>query len=467
MIGELKTAVDFRGKKILIMGLGLHGGGVGAARFFAGRGASLTITDLRTEKELQGSLAQLKNIRGISYVLGRHRKSDFLHADLIVKNPGVPPNSPYLLLGRKNHVPITTDVGIFLRQCPAPVIGVTGTRGKSTTCYLIARMLETFFKKNKAHHGRNIFLGGNIRTSVLGFIDEVKPRDIVVLELSSFQLDDIARDSWNVPNARKSPSIAVITNIMRDHLNWHGTMRSYIKAKTVIFAHQKKTDMLFANGSDKIIRKIAAAAPSQVIFPHLPENIQPIVDNNLGAHYRSSVALAIGVCRHLDVPIAIIRSILKNFHGLPGRQELIATIQGVRYINDTTATIPEASVAAITRFRALAKKARLILIAGGSDKKLAFSEMAGAIAQDTDHLILLPGTATERLRAELAKRKKSTGRISVQEAGSMKQAVSMARTLGAKGDYVLLSPGAASFGLFANEFDRGDQFVKAVKDMQN
>ena len=216
-----------------------------------------------------------------------------------------------------------------------------------------------------------------------------------------------------------------------------------------------------------IVKKIAGRAPSRVVFPRLPHTMQPVVDKNLGIHYRPSVALAIGVCRHLGVSDASIRSVLKNFYGLPGRQELVAAIKGVRYINDTTATIPEASIAAIKRFSILAKKARLILIAGGSDKKLIFSEMAEAIGRNVYHLILLPGTATERLRAELAKREKSTSRISVQEAGSMAQAVSMAHTLGAKGDYVLLSPGAASFGLFSNEFDRGDQFVEAVKGLQH
>ena len=135
---------DFTKKKILIMGLGLHGGGVGAARFFAKRGASVMITDLRSEAQLQPSLAKLKEFSGITYMLGKHRDSDFLQADLIVKNPGVPPASPYIKLARENGIPVTTDLGIFLRQCTAEIIGVTGTRGKSTTCFLIFRFLFYF-----------------------------------------------------------------------------------------------------------------------------------------------------------------------------------------------------------------------------------------------------------------------------------------------------------------------------------
>ena len=434
------------------MGLGLHGGGVGTVKFLVGRGARVIVTDLRTRAVLKPSLEQFKGLSGITYVLGKHRESDFLKSDLIVKNPGVPPTSPYLALARKHKIPVTTDIGIFFRECPGTIIGITGTRGKSTTAWLIWKFLKTRYTR--------VFLGGNIRKSVFDFLAQLKSDDLIVLELSSFQLQDIALD-------KISPPIAVVTNIMRDHLNWHATWQSYIKAKSVIFAYQGKDEMLFANKSDVIVKKMAAHTRSQVVFPRLPGNMQMVVDKNLGVHYRSSVALAIGVCRHLGVSDASIRSVLKNFHGLPGRQELVATIKGVRYINDTTATIPDASIAAIKRFRILAKKARLILIAGGSDKKLIFSEMAEVIGRNVDCLILLPGTATERLRAELAKKKKSTSRVSVQEAASMAQAVSMAYALSTKGDYVLLSPGAASFGLFVNEFDRGDQFVAAVKNLQN
>ena len=195
--------------------------------------------------------------------------------------------------------------------------------------------------------------------------------------------------------------------------------------------------------------------------------MQPVVDKNLGVHYRSSIALVIGVSAYMGVPGTLMRSVIKNFHGLPGRQELTATINGVRYINDTTATIPDASIAAIKRFRAVAKNTHVILIAGGSDKELLFSEMVEAIGRNVDHLILLPGTATALLLAALGKKKRSTTHVSVQKAESMAQAVAFAHALATKGDYILLSPGAASFGLFANEFDRGDKFVAAVKNLRS
>lgn len=460
---------DFCKKKVLIMGLGLHGGGVGTARFFADKGALLTITDMRTHDQLKKSIDVLKAYNGITYVLGRHRKSDFLHADLIIKNPGVPPTSPYLEFARRNRIPITTDMGIFFQLCPATIIGVTGTRGKSTTCVLIFKFLELFFAKNRRINGgnsRRVFLGGNIRTSVLDFIDTLTSHDVVVLELSSFQLDDLERDTWRDAASKKSPHIAVLTNILRDHLNWHADMKSYIAAKEVIFKYQAKHDILFTNGSDPIIKKITARAHGYVIFPRLAKKFIPIVDANLGYHYRSSVALAIAVAKYFKISSAIIASTLKKFNGLPGRQEHVGRINGIHFINDTTATIPDASIAAIKRFRSLANKNHLILIAGGSDKQLKFSEMADAIVRFVDHLILLPGTATRQLCDELAKKKNKSATCIAKQAQSMEQAVSMAILLAKKGDYILLSPGAASFGLFANEFDRGDKFTAAIKSLR-
>lgn len=455
---------DLKGKKVLIMGLGLHGGGVGTALFFAAQKADITITDLRTEQQLRFSLNKLNHLTRIRYVLGRHRKSDFIHADLIVKNPGVPPISPYLVLARKKNIPITSDIGIFLRASHALVIGITGTRGKSTTAYLIARFLEALFRSRKEDKARKIFLGGNIRTSVFDFVDKATKDDVVVLELSSFQLDDIATDSWyNAGRELRVPHIAILTNIMRDHLNWHGSMVQYIKAKSIIFAFQNKDDLLFANDSDVTVKKISNRAKSQIIFPHLPRGLESLVDRNLGIHYRTSVALAVGVAQYFGAPASLLKSILTATRGLPGRQEIVTVIQGITVVNDTTATIPDAAIAAITRFGSRVKDNHLILIAGGSDKNLLFTEMAQAIKKHVDCLILLPGSATEKLTKHLITKNRGDKIVTVQHATSMEMAVNLAFTFAQEGDWLVLSPGAASFGLFANEFDRGDAFIKAMQ----
>lgn len=427
------------------MGLGLHGGGTASARFFARAGASVTVTDLRKRRVLQESLKKLAPFKSIRYVLGRHRMKDFEDTDVIVKNPGIPPHSPYLKAAENKRIPIISDIGFFFMFAPARMIGVTGTRGKSTTAHLIWKFLSSIKKR--------VFLGGNIRTSVLDFMAGLFRRDIVVLELSSFQLKDMEY-------AKKSPSIGVITNVFRDHLNWHGSMHEYRKAKKVIFRFQKKHDCLFVGKSDAGARALARHAQSRISYPSLPKSFMNMVDRNLGMHYRDAAALAVAVGKHFRVPEKNMLNILRTFTGLEGRQEHIGVFSRIHFVNDTTSTVPEATIAAIKRFRKKAQGKKLILIVGGSDKGLGFNLLAAKIKKEVDHLILLPGTATEKLKKALRKEK---GVIAI-KADSMKKAVSTAKKIARKGDWVLLSPGAASFGLFANEFDRGRQFITAARN---
>lgn len=440
-------AINLKGKRVLVMGLGLHGGGVGTVKFLRSQGAKVTVTDLRPRSVLAPSLALLSPYRGVRYILGRHKKSDFLRSELVVKNPGVPPTSPYLAFALKKGIPVTSDVGIFFRLSPGRIIGVTGTRGKSTAAYLISKFLLKKFPR--------VHLAGNIRTSVFEILPAVRAGDWVVLELSSFQLEDLAREKF-------SPEIAVLTNIMPDHLNWHPSMRSYLKAKSAIFAFQKPYQLLFANPGDGTVRRMVRNAPSRVIFPRSPTKIGKIVEHNLGSHYRPSVILAVAVAKTLGVPSRDIIGVLERFRGLEGRGEEISRIRGVRFVNDTSATIPEAGIAALERFAKESPAGNIILIAGGSDKNLRFQEFARAIRSHVASLILLPGTATVKLRQTL-------GRVNpplVREVSSMREAVRAAAEAAKRGDIVLLSPGAASFGLFLNEFDRGAQFNACVERLK-
>lgn len=473
---NVRKGMVLREKRILVMGLGLHGGGAGTVEFLARHGAKIAVTDLRTARELAPTLKTLKYIKGIRYILGRHRVSDFRAADLIIKNPGVRRDNSYLQDAARHDVPTTSDVGIFFDLCPGRIIGITGTRGKSTTTYLIWRMLKTKF--------RRVHYGGNIRRSVLTLLPAIKKGDFIVLELSSFQLQDLEAE-------KKSPHIAVLTNLLRDHLNWHRDAREYREAKSAIFRWQKPSDYLFYNGEDAGVRRMASHARSRVMAaPPLAARLRAVIDQNLGAHYRISAGLAVAVARHFGVSDAAIEKTLRAFKGLEARQETIAVIRGIHFINDTTATTPDATIAAIKRFRALAgSRHKLILIAGGSDKKLDFTEIARAIRQSIDELIFLPGTATLQLKKELMKRHAQRVRPetinsflrddrhknvsldtadqeNIYDVTSMKDAVRVANKLAHKGDYIVLSPGAASFGLFLNEFDRGAQFVKAVKKLK-
>jgi len=435
------------------MGLGLQGGGVGTVKFLAREGAKITVTDLRPRQVLAPALKALRKIRGIRWVLGKHRSRDFVRADIVVKNPGVRPDNFYLKLARRHGIPVTSDIGIFFRHSPSTIIGVTGTRGKSTTAYLIWKFLK--------NGRRRVFLGGNIRTSVLEFLPRLRKDDLVVVELSSFQLADLASD-------KKSPSIAVCTNIYRDHLNWHKNFNDYLKAKSNIFKFQQPNDYLFINPEDDKLKKITRGAPGRIIAARLPRRLRKLVDEKLGQHYRPAVALATAVAEHLGISMASIRRELKAFRGLEGRQEEIAKIRGVHFINDTTATIPEATIAALKRFRKLARKKKLILIAGGTDKNLKFEELAGAIRRYADWLILLPGTATEKIKSQkFSSAPNKENKPPLLEVKNMKEAVATAYSLAQRGDYILLSPGAASFGLFLNEFDRGKQFVASVRQLIN
>ena len=497
----------FKDKKILIMGLGLHGGGVGAAKFFAKAGAKVVATDLRTKKQLRESIRKLKGLP-IKYVLGKHREEDFKNADLIIRNPAVPDESPYLKIARKHKVPIDTDIGIFFELLTAPksfspgsdpvdstgsdpgeqnhpiIIGITGTRGKSTTSALIYKFLKTKYP--------NTILAGNIRKSVLSELPkifrichpEAKPKDLInkectacmrfftplrlvqndnyrsfiVLELSSWQIEGLAKH-------KKSPHIAVITTIQPDHLNRYKEMKEYIEAKKGIFKFQKNNDFLFLNQNDEIIKNFANEAKSRTLFFRARE-ANKYQTNLLGTHNLSNIAAAVKVARHFEVGENAIKKVLKNFKGLEGRIQPIAIIKGVKYINDTTATTPDAAIAAInaiTNQYPLFSN-HLILIAGGADKNLDFKNLAKLITRKVKKLILLKGAATEKIKKELAA--SGLPPAASVEVNSMHKAVEIAYNVTKRGDIILLSPACASFGMFRHEFERGEKFNRAVSRLK-
>lgn len=461
---------DFKNKRVVVMGLGLHGGGVGVVKFLAKQRAKILVTDLKTRKELKESIDKLATakvaktgkIAKIQYVLGKHRVGDFKNSDLIIKNPGVPKDSKYLKIAKKNKVPIETDIGIFFELCPSKkIIGITGTKGKSTTATLIANLLTTKHR---------VVLAGNIRSSVLEELPKIDKNTVVVLELSSWQLEDLK------PH-KKSPPIAIITNIMQDHLNRYKGMGDYIKAKKLIFKFQKPEDILILNSDDKIVKKFAKNSRAKTIFyskkQAMPTGRQANKYLNqaklIWEHNLSNISAAIAVAKLFKISYPLIKRVLRNFKSIEGRLEFIKEINGVKYYNDTTATTPEATIAALKSFSQHCKK--IILIAGGTDKNLNFEELAKAILKQVKLLILLPGTATEKML------KKLKINLPAGEAGSQKlkiniilsknmtRAVKIANDAAQKGDIVLLSPGCASFGLFKHEFDRGERFLQCIKNL--
>lgn len=465
-----KFAELFQGKRVVVMGLGVHGGGLGAAKFFAEIGAQVIATDTKSSSELSSSLAELSAFKNIQYALGGHRKKDFQEADLIIKNPGVPDDSLFLNIARENKVAIDTDIGIFFNLSPAPIIGITGTKGKSTTATLTAELLKFRYP---------VVLAGNIRISALEVLHDITPDHWVVLELSSWQLEGLARH-------RKSPKIAVITNIGQDHLNRYSSFEDYVKAKKLIFNYQTNEDLLILNADCPDLREFPKEAESKVYFygkdlTKMPsyahgatikddwfiwqkEQVAPVEALELrGDHNLQNSLAAITVAKLLDIPNESIREKLGDFKPLSGRLEIVKNINGVVFINDTTATTPMATLKAI---QSLSNP--VILIAGGADKNLSYDELTEAIQKTVKAVILLPGTATEKIKSRLKdvlSKKTTDEKTAWYESENMEEAVSVAWRIAEQGDIILLSPAAASFGLFAHEFERGDAFVKSVNEL--
>lgn len=453
-----------RGLRVLILGLGRYpqGSGSSAARYFATHGAEVTVTDMKGERELAASVRRLGGL-GIRFVLGRHRLSDVDRADLVLRNPGVRRDSPMLARARAKGIEVTNDVIEFMRRTPATVVGVTGTRGKSTTSALVAAALEAA--------GRRVWLGGNIKVSPLSFADRVRPGDVVVLELSSWMLEEF-------PERQVAPHVAVMTNLLRDHLNTYDSMGEYGQAKAGIFAAQKESDVAILGRDQPFTRRVGRTVAGRRVWT----SARPIAEENAvflrggeivcredgketrvlsvssirlpGEHNAVNALSAVAAARAVGVPFPAIRRALRTFAGLPDRMETVRDFRGVRFVNDTTATTPDAAIAAL---RSLPPR-RAVLICGGTDKELEFGAMAREIRARAKSIVLLPGTATGKLKRALGRL-----RLPVREAGSMAEAVAEAASLAGRGDVVLLSPGAASFGLFVNEFDRGDRFREAVR----
>lgn len=457
---------DFKNKRVTVMGLGLLGGGVGATRFLCENGARVTVTDLKTQNELQESIQKLKGWK-INYVLGGHREKDFINADLIVYGPGIRANSPYLKIARENKVKLDTDIGIFFDYCPCPIIGVTGTKGKSTMATLAYELLKSKYKKT--------FLGGNIQKSVLEILPKLDKKSLVILELSSWQLEGLARH-------KKSPHMAVITNILPDHLNAYASFEKYFAAKKNIYKYQRSEDFLILNYDDKKLCRISRkSVKGNILYYSLDKNLRGaaarvknggifyknhficrIKDLKIkGEHNLRHILGALTVASRYSISLPKIRHVILNFKGISGRLEKIAEKNGIEYINDTTATNPDAVTEALKTIGGENLRKKITLICGGVDKNLdSYRQLAKYIKKFVKNIILLPGTATEKLKKELVLLKINAPII---ETDSMKMAVEKAVTCAVKGDAVMLSPGAASFNLFKNEFDRGNQFVESVK----
>jgi len=426
----------FGGKKITIMGLGLLGRAVGDAEFFAAAGAELIVTDLKSEAELASSITRLKKFSNITYHLGGHRLEDFEDRDMIMRANNVPLDSAFIAHARGCGIPIEMDASLFAKLAGATLVGVTGTRGKSTTTHLIYEMAKAT--------GLKPLLGGNERgIATLQLLEETNHNSLVIMELDSWQLQGFEE-------SKISPHIAVWTNFMPDHMNYYkGDMDRYFRDKAAIARFQKKGDFFMTTPEikEKIESKFGPLQATCITDTMLPDDWALSLP---GEHNRKNAGYAVAAARVLKISDDVIKKVLKTFSGLPGRLEFLGEKEGIAFYDDANSTTPEAAIAAL---RTLAPAGRqIVLIAGGSDKELDLTAFAQEIERTAKKAILFKGKATEKLQALLSKD------FPVEIAESMDEAFKAARAAAKPGDIILLSPGATSFGIFKNEYDRGDQF---------
>ena len=457
-----KSVEDIKDKKVTVMGLGLNGGGEAAVRFFLKKGAYVTVTDMKTEEQLKATVDKLNSDESLdhsrlTYRLGEHRIEDFENADCVIKNPGVKfEGNKYLAAAHA----IESDLSIFLRFTDCPIIAVTGSKGKSSTVSAI------YYGLSQA--GFTTFLGGNITVSPLTFFDEVSSDTPVVIEFSSWQLADLRG------RGVLRPHIAVITKIVPDHQNWYGDMESYVADKRLIYADQTKGDYSIFDSDDWGDRFASETKATVLRYGDkatwkldLGELLVP------GVHMKTNAQNAATVMHLMGIPDDRIIEILQHWPGIDHRLQYFHSWKNeagttVKFYNDSCATVPEAAAAATQAFGK-----PVILMTGGTEKGLELTPLIKTLtAPDADtikvkDIYLLAGTATDKLVPELDKAGvKYHGPFDGLEP-LLREAKSGFDKLNHRGEeeVFVFSPGATSFGMFSNEFDRGNKYMTAVKEI--
>jgi len=465
---------SFAGKKILVMGLGRFGGGLDTTEFMHDAGARVTVTDLADAEQLRKSLNQLARYPYIEYHLGGHNESDFKQTDIVVANPAVPPDNRYLAIAEKAGAQITSQIEFFFRLCPALIIAVTGSNGKSTTSALTAHLLRAAGNKDVRKYN-DVWLSGNIGTEpLLMLLAKIAADDLVVLELSSFQLEQLAA-------AALAPKFALLTNLVPNHLDRYITFENYCRAKENIFKLQRCDSVSKAvsvfNIDDEIVSQLFEKynrQPGRVSLKYSASDVPPQMCENFTLPGRvniSNLAAAMTIAKYFGVGDTDIRNSLGRFKPLPHRLELITRKSGVSWYNDSKATTPQSTIAAIEAFSRpqgghpaeIRKKPSLIIIVGGYDKGLCFDELALKMAQKTKAIILI-GRCAEKIKRSVENAPVgTTGPASiVVKADSLAQAVETANTIADSSDIVLFSPACASYDMFDNFRQRGEKFRELI-----
>jgi len=484
---DLSKIENFQDAIVTVMGLGRYkqGSGLGAAKWLMRHGAQTLITDLKNEEELEESMSLVmewyekyremypaRTIYQPVFIMGEHRAEDFTEVDCVVQNPGVPSESEFIQSAKEKGVSIESDVSLFFRFCPYPIVAVTGTKGKTTTTKMVGEMFELADDRT--------VVAGNVKVSPLEHLDEILVRGeptLIVLELSSWLLESLP-DAFK--EMKKGPEISVLTNVYPDHLNRYHSYGHYIHSKEIIFEWQSSDQYTILNYDHETVRAMEARVKGKlfwasreyqeadgcfikdgkIVFQRDGKEEEVIAMSDValkGEHNVENILTSTAAALLRGVSMIHVQKVLREFAGVSDRQELVREVDEISYVNDTTATNPDAVMMALKRFGA---DADVILIAGGMNKELEYEQLAGEIVKTCKHVVLFEGDASDLIEKHL------NGRVPIDTGvKSMKEAVQKAKAAAANGDIVLLSPAAASFNMFKNEFDRGEQFREEVRNL--
>lgn len=456
---EFKTYV--KGKYVAIMGMGVSN--TPLIKYLMDLDANITVFDKKSEEELDKSLIEEYAIQGVKFSLGENYLKNLVGYDIIFRSPSMRPDIPELEKELDRGAILTSEIEMLIDLCPGKIIGITGSDGKTTTTTLIYKMLEAA--------GYHCYLGGNIGIPLFAKIDEMRSEDIIVLELSSFQLMTL----------KKSPQIAVVTNVSPNHLDIHKSYEEYIEAKKNIFKYQDKDGIVVLNYDNDITRDFSLEAKGKVRYfstrVKLDEGV--ILDNNmikisedkirkqiinvddillLGAHNIENACTAIAAVKDLVKPEDIV-SVLTTFKGVEHRNEFVRLLNGVKWYNDSIGSSPTRTIAGLVSF-----KNKVILIAGGYDKHLDYTDMGRYIVDHVKTLVLLGQTKEKIKTATLQEIERRGGNIDLPiiECTSLEEAVNKAYEIASEGDTVFFSPASASFDMFKNFEERGNKYKELV-----
>ncbi len=460
---KLKELNEFLSKsKVAIIGLGVSN--IPLLDYMYNLNANVTVFDDRTIDKLPNEVVDKVTRYGFKTSLGSDSLKNLNDFNIIFRAPSCMPTKPELVTEQQNGAIVTTEIEMFMKVFPGKVIGVTGSDGKTTTTSLIYEILK--------NNGYNCYLGGNIGIPLFTKINEMKPEDIAVLELSSFQLMGM----------EVSPDISVITNITPNHLNVHKDYEEYIDAKKNIFRYQNDNGIVVLNYDNDITREAAKEAEGKVIFYSSKTKLEDgiILDDNIikeckdklrkhilntddlilrGRHMHENACAAIAATMSLVSPEKAAK-VIKEFKGVEHRLEFVREIDGVKWYNDSIGTSPTRTIAGLNSFNQ-----RIVLIAGGYDKNLDYTPIGKPILEKVDSLILIGATAHKIFDAVKAENEKQQKDIKIYMCEKFEETIQTAKKVAKPGDVVLFSPASASFDMFKNFEERGNKFKELVNNL--